>query len=78
MAKKILITGGSGFIGRNFISQQLKNNRNEILNLDNLTYAGSERNHNKYHNAENYNFVKGDICDKKKVSRYSLVLSPIF
>ena len=43
--KKIIVTGGSGFIGTNFIYQQLSCTNNKILNIDKLTYAGNILNH---------------------------------
>jgi dTDP-glucose 4,6-dehydratase len=62
---KLLITGGAGFIGSNFIHYWLKNNSSdEILNLDKLTYAGNLDNLKDIENNDNYSFVKGDICDR--------------
>ena len=66
--QKILITGGAGFIGANFIPYYLKNNpKNHIVNLDLLTYAGDLENLQEVENIENYTFVKGDICNRKLV-----------
>jgi dTDP-glucose 4,6-dehydratase len=66
--QKILITGGAGFIGSNFISYFLKNNpENHIVNLDLLTYAGDLENLRDVENHPNYTFVKGDICDRKLI-----------
>ena len=65
---KLLITGGAGFIGSNFIHYWLKNNsEDKIVNLDVLTYAGNLENLKDIENNENYKFVKGDICDEKLV-----------
>ena len=61
--KTILVTGGSGFIGSNFILNQLSNTSNEILNLDKLTYASSIRSLKDAENNARYQFIKGDICD---------------
>ena len=60
---KILVTGGCGFIGSNFILQQVNNHNNQIINFDNLTYAGNLENLNSVSNNPNYKFIKGDICD---------------
>ena len=67
--KSILITGGCGFIGTNFI-HYLKSQCTDlhITNLDALTYAGNEANLEKYVDDPNYQFVRGDICDKDLVS----------
>jgi dTDP-glucose 4,6-dehydratase len=61
---KILVTGGCGFIGSNFIHYWLKNYpENEIINLDKLTYAGNLDNLKDIEGLSNYKFVKGDIGD---------------
>lgn len=64
MNKKILITGGAGFIGANFISYLLNTNIGiDVVNLDLLTYAGDLDNLKKLESNNNYTFIKGDICD---------------
>ena len=66
---KILITGGCGFIGSNFILHILKKYQNyKIINLDKLTYAGNKKNLFSVEKDSRYKFVKGDICDKKIVN----------
>ena len=68
MKRKILVTGGSGFIGSNFIMQQIAV-KNMILNLDKLTYAGNHENLKSIQNNNNYQFFHGDICDKNTLNR---------
>lgn len=65
---KILVTGGAGFIGSNFILYWLKNYPDDqIVNLDKLTYAGNLENLKSIEGNKNYRFVKGDICDPGSV-----------
>ena len=60
----LLVTGGAGFIGSNFILYWLKKYpQDKILNLDKLTYAGNLENLKSVENNPHYVFVKGDICD---------------
>lgn len=63
----ILVTGGAGFIGSNFISYFLKNYNIKIVNLDKLTYAGSLSNLLDVQNHDNYTFIQGDICNTELV-----------
>lgn len=61
---KILVTGGAGFIGSNFILYWLSHHKNDlIINLDKLTYAGNPENLKSVENDPRYKFIKGDICD---------------
>lgn len=65
--KNILVTGGAGFIGSNFIRYILSNYDYFIVNFDKLTYAGNLENLREVESYRNYVFVKGDICDSQKV-----------
>jgi dTDP-glucose 4,6-dehydratase len=66
---KLLVTGGAGFIGSNFIYYWLKNHPDDdIVNLDNLTYAGNLENLRSIQNNPHYRFIKGDICNVDDVT----------
>ena len=65
----ILVTGGSGFIGANFILNWLSENEEPLVNLDKLTYASNQDNIKHLKNSENYFFEKGSIED------FSLVIA---
>ncbi|MCW5211336.1 dTDP-glucose 4,6-dehydratase [Desulfobulbus sp. TB] len=64
MAKTVLVTGGCGFIGANFVRLLLETRQDwRIVNLDKLTYAGNLHNLEDVSKNLNYRFVRGDICD---------------
>jgi len=66
---RILITGGAGFIGSDFIRYWLEKYKDdEIINLDVLTYAGNLGSLKEIENYKNYKFVKGDICNAELVN----------
>lgn len=63
---KIIVTGGAGFIGSNFVHHMVNKYPDyEIINLDLLTYAGNLENLKPVEDKPNYKFVKGDIADRK-------------
>jgi len=65
---KLLITGGAGFIGSNFIRYLFKRYPHyKIINLDKLTYAGNLENLKECENNPRYKFIKGDICNRELV-----------
>ena len=66
---KILITGGAGFIGSNFIHFLLDNYDDQIINIDKLTYAGNLDNLGDISSNNNYEFYQGDILDKKFIKK---------
>ena len=66
--KNILVTGGAGFIGANFVPYFIENNSDfHLVNLDLLTYAGNLDNVKEVENHPRYTFVQGDICDRNFV-----------
>ena len=63
---KILITGGAGFIGSNFIRHIISRYpEHSVINLDNLTYAGNLENLKDIEGQPNYSFIRGDICNRQ-------------
>lgn len=70
MSKTVVVTGGAGFIGSNFVLYWLKNHPEDtLINLDLLTYAGNLENVKSVENNPNYTFVEGDICDADIVNK---------
>lgn len=67
---KILVTGGLGFIGTNFIKYWFETHPNDqIVNLDKITYAANPTNLDEFANNSNYSFVKGDILDTELLDK---------
>jgi dTDP-glucose 4,6-dehydratase len=69
MHNSILVTGGAGFIGSNFILQKMERDTSPIVNLDKLTYAGNLRNLESIAGDRRYEFVQGDIRDRDLLHR---------
>jgi dTDP-glucose 4,6-dehydratase len=67
MENAILVTGGAGFIGSNFVLQWRALENSPVINLDKLTYAGTLRNLTQLANDSAHHFVQGDICDRNLV-----------
>jgi dTDP-glucose 4,6-dehydratase len=67
--KNILVTGGAGFIGSNFVKYILQNYDYNVINFDKLTYAGNLENLTDVEKDPRYTFFKGDICEEKDVEK---------
>ena len=65
----ILVTGGAGFIGANFIIDWLQTRNEDVVNLDKLTYAGNLRNLASVEDHESYAFIQGDIGDSALIPK---------
>ena len=73
----VIVTGGAGFIGSNFIRAALKQNKDiQIVNLDKLTYAGNLDSFRDIENDSRYRFVQGDICDSECVEKLFTEFKP--
>src|SRR5579872_7135295 len=67
MNRRILVTGGAGFIGSNFVLQQMQEGSTHLLNFDKLTYAGNLHNLESVANHPRYEFMQGDIGNRVEV-----------
>src|SRR5437588_10276548 len=65
----LLVTGGAGFIGANFVLSTIAETGEPIVNLDMLTYAGNLRNLDSLREDRRHTFVQGDICDRELVRK---------
>ena len=68
-SKKILITGGAGFIGSAVIRHIINNTDHSVINVDKLTYAGNLESLTSIENNERYTFEQVDICDANEIKR---------
>ncbi len=68
MNNTILVTGGAGFIGSNFVLQWVASSDAKVVNLDLLTYAGNRRNLQSIEDHSSHTLVQGDICDESLVA----------
>lgn len=67
--KKVLVTGGAGFIGANLVHYLLNNKYAAVINVDKLTYAGNRESLKDVEENPGYNFEQGDICDRDKMEQ---------
>ena len=72
----IVVTGGAGFIGSNFILKWLENSKENILNIDNLSYAANLRNLKVIESDPRYSFIKTDIQNKNEITEIIKELKP--
>jgi dTDP-glucose 4,6-dehydratase len=75
-ADTILVTGGAGFIGSNFVLQWLASESSSIINLDKLTYAGNPANLADVSHHKRYRFLQGDICDRELIAEVLITNRP--
>ncbi len=73
----IIVTGGAGFIGANFILDWLNNNSSPVVNLDMLTYAGNPENLSAVEDDPRYTFIHGDIGDRKLIAKICREYNPL-
>lgn len=67
MKLRLLVTGGSGFIGTSLINHILIHKKYSVLNIDNLTYASNPIANDLFNNFHNYKFIHGNICNQKLI-----------
>tara|TARA_B100000674_G_scaffold11023_1_gene8206 strand:+ start:917 stop:1990 length:1074 start_codon:yes stop_codon:yes gene_type:complete len=68
MNKKILVTGGAGFIGSALIRNIISNTNHSVVNIDKLTYAGNLESLSSVESSDRYSFELADICDSNKIN----------
>ncbi len=72
----IIVTGGAGFIGSNFVLEWLRASDEPVINLDKLTYAGNLENLDSLQNDPRHTFVRGDICDRALIDQLLVTHKP--
>lgn len=72
----ILVTGGAGFIGSNFIIDWFNQSEESLVNIDKLSYSGNLENLHSQENNKNYTFVHADICDEEKMKEIFATYKP--
>jgi dTDP-glucose 4,6-dehydratase len=72
----ILVTGGAGFIGSNFVLQWIADENSHVINLDKVTYAGNPSNLAAVASDNRYRFLQGDICDRELIAELLLTHRP--
>lgn len=73
---RILVTGGAGFIGSALVRHLVKNVGAEVLNVDKVTYAGNLASLSEIEGASNYQFLRADICDLRRMSEAMTSFKP--
>src|SRR5712692_604618 len=76
LADTILVTGGAGFIGSNFVLQWISSETSNVINRDKLTYAGNPANLAALASDRRYKFLQGDICDRDLVAELLITHRP--
>lgn len=72
--KRVIVTGGAGFIGKHFVQLLLENNQ-EVINVDKLTYASDKRSYGAFYDYPNYSFIHGDIATLETLPEADLIVN---
>ncbi|MDP8956751.1 MAG: NAD-dependent epimerase/dehydratase family protein [Actinomycetota bacterium] len=75
---RVLVTGGAGFLGSHFVRRWLRSNRGPVVNVDALTYAGSEARLADVNGDSAYTFLRADVCDRGEMERIMAESRPGF
>ena len=78
ISKKLLITGGAGFIGSAVIRHIINNTNHSVVNVDKLTYAGNLESLTSIESDARYTFEQVDICDANEVSKLKWIEKYLF